>query len=594
MAKELQSAGINIVNAYGPTENTVCATFASTPIQNDRISIGRPIANTQIYILDPNHNLVPVGVTGEIGIGGTGLARGYLNRPDLTAEKFIPHPFSTEENARIYRTGDLGRWLPDGNIEFLGRLDDQVKIRGYRIEPGEIENALLQTGQVQQAVVLCKEDDTPGNKRLIAYLTPAVGYDRETTLAALRTRLPGYMIPGLLVELDALPLTPNGKTDRKALLAIDLSKAAHSEYEAPEGPLETQLAAIWSSLLGKEPIGRHDNFFHLGGHSLLAMQGIAVIRKDLSIGLSVADLFRNPTIGQLSNYIRENATKVILNNMSLHTDHVFPLTPGNKGKIVFFLPGLKGIYGGLDDLAQALASDFQIYGLHMMGLFENELPFKTMEEVAAQNIKWMKTIQPHGPYSFVGHSHAGYYVYEIARQLAGAGEEIDLAMIIDVTPRYPKFSEININNIFLVTKEMLENYNMIGKILPDWTEKLTMALKGIPMEEVPLTFEKALKQLFPELNENMEFVIRAMTLQTTNVLMKYDLKEKVNAEGIVVAGSASPYEDVVGWSNYFERSSFFVIEGDHETIVEGQGAIELARIIKEHFSRTVIKSTHDE
>ncbi|MEZ2339472.1 condensation domain-containing protein, partial [Mucilaginibacter sp. RCC_168] len=291
----------DIWNVYGPTETTIWSSIKKLSI-TEGVTIGRPIGNTQIYILGPDQGLVPVGVTGEICIGGAGLARGYLNRPDLTAEKFILHPFSTAPDARIYRTGDLGRWLPDGNIEFLGRGDDQVKIRGYRIEPGEIESALTQTGQVQQAVVLCKED-SQGNKRLIAYVVPGNGYQHEDVLAYLRTKLPEYMVPGLLLELDSLPLTPNGKTDRKALLDIDISGAAQSQYEAPRNPIEVQLAAIWSDLLAVERIGIHDNFFELGGHSLLAMRLVSYARREMALELSIGTIFNNPTIALLAAYI---------------------------------------------------------------------------------------------------------------------------------------------------------------------------------------------------------------------------------------------------------------------------------------------------
>ena len=244
-----------------------------------------------------------MGVTGEICIGGAGLARGYLNRPDLTAEKFIPHPFSTVPDARIYRTGDLGRWLPDGNIEFLGRIDDQVKIRGYRIELGEIESTLAQTGQVQQAVVLAKEDDQ-GNKRLIGYLVPGYGYQREDVLACLRTKLPEYMVPGLLVELDALPLTHNGKTDRKALLSMDLSGAAQHGYEAPRNELEEKLAAIWSDLLGVEQVGIHDNFFELGGDSIITIQVVSRLRH-AGYDTRPRDIFMHQTIAALATAIAE-------------------------------------------------------------------------------------------------------------------------------------------------------------------------------------------------------------------------------------------------------------------------------------------------
>src|SRR6267142_223193 len=252
---------IRLINGYGPTENT---TFSLTyRIRDNKINnsipIGRPLNNRSACILTGSRQLSPIGARGEIFLSGAGLARGYWNNPELTAERFISDPFSKGTDLRWYKTGDLGRWLPDGNIEYLGRMDNQVKIRGYRIEPGEIESVLLQSGQVQQAVVLCKED-TPGNKCLIGFVVPGDGYGREAALASLRSKLPEYMVPSLLVELDTLPLTPNGKTDRKALLQIDLTGTAQGEYEAPRDPLEQQLATIWSELLHVERVGRQDNF----------------------------------------------------------------------------------------------------------------------------------------------------------------------------------------------------------------------------------------------------------------------------------------------------------------------------------------------
>ncbi|WP_235570028.1 non-ribosomal peptide synthetase, partial [Lysobacter sp. Root916] len=262
-----------VVNLYGPSETTTYSTW----VRMDRshagpVLIGRPIANTQVYILDAQGEPVPVGVAGELYIGGDGVARGYLNQPALTAERFVRDPFSAAPQARMYKTGDLGRWLPDGNIEYLGRNDFQVKIRGFRIELGEIEARLAGCAGVREAVVLAREDE-PGDKRLVAYLTADTGAD--LSVAELRTRLsaqlPDYMVPSAFVVLDAFPLTPNGKLDRKALPAPDATSLMRREYEAPQGEIEQELAEVWQSLLNIEQVGRHDHFFELGGHSLLVV-----------------------------------------------------------------------------------------------------------------------------------------------------------------------------------------------------------------------------------------------------------------------------------------------------------------------------------
>ena len=293
----------HIYNLYGPTESTTYATYCEVD-RGARITIGRPVSNTDVYILDGQLRPVPIGVSGEICLAGAGLARGYLNRPDLTAEKFVPDPFSGVAGARLYRTGDLARYRPDGNIEFLGRLDDQVKIRGYRIELGEIEAVLSQDPTVRQAVVRVRED-IPGNKRLVAYVVPAdpATSDMAALRDYLRERLPDYMRPAAFVVLDALPLTANGKINGKALPAPDAQAYATSVYEAPVGEIETTLSAIWAQVLHLEKVGRHDNFFELGGHSLLAMQVIS--RACDSFGLQIPPklFFEEPTVKGFGDYV---------------------------------------------------------------------------------------------------------------------------------------------------------------------------------------------------------------------------------------------------------------------------------------------------
>ncbi len=291
-------------NLYGPTEASIdvtaweCRKYSNSTT----VPIGKPIANTEIYILDSHLNPVPIGVAGELHVGGAGLARGYLNRPELTAEKFIPNPFGAEPQSRLYKTGDLGRYLPDGNIEFLGRIDNQVKIRGYRIELGEIETVLGQHPIVREAVVLARED-SPGDKRLVAYLVGASGSIPSVSelRGFLQQKLPEYMVPSAFLFLDSLPLTPNGKVDRKALPAPDQSRPEleHS-YTAPRTPVEELLANIWAEVLKLDKIGIHDNFFQLGGHSLIATQVVSRIRTRLSCDLPLRALFESPTVAELA------------------------------------------------------------------------------------------------------------------------------------------------------------------------------------------------------------------------------------------------------------------------------------------------------
>ena len=271
-----------------------------------QLPIGRPIANAQVYILDAHGEPVPVGVAGEMYIGGAGVARGYLNRPELTAERFLPDLFTGEPGARMYRTGDLGRWLADGNIEFLGRNDFQVKIRGFRIELGEIEARLAEHPAVREAVVIARED-TPGDKRLVAYFTSSERDESdESAIAAeelrshLSAKLPEYMVPAAYVRLESLPLTPNGKLDRKALPAPEDDAYSTPGYEPPQGETEAKLAAIWAEVLKLDRVGRHDNFFSLGGHSLLAVRVVTRLQQALSVEVAIRDLFTHPVLADLA------------------------------------------------------------------------------------------------------------------------------------------------------------------------------------------------------------------------------------------------------------------------------------------------------
>jgi acyl-coenzyme A synthetase/AMP-(fatty) acid ligase len=264
--------------------------------------IGHPLSNMQVHVLDAELQPTPIGVPGEICIGGAGLARGYLGRPGLTAERFIANPFG--EGERLYRTGDVGRWRADGNLEFVGRIDHQVKVRGFRIELGEIEAALLGHAGVKQAVVLARED-APGDKRLVAYVvaTGAAAVDAGELRAHLKRSLPEYMFPSAYVKLVSLPLTPNGKVDRRGLPAPVDDAVIRAEYAAPRTPTEGGLAGIWSELLKLDRVGRHDNFFELGGHSLLAMRVAARLRDTFGIELPLPTLFEVPGLGELAGRI---------------------------------------------------------------------------------------------------------------------------------------------------------------------------------------------------------------------------------------------------------------------------------------------------
>lgn len=290
-----------LINGYGPTENTTFSTtYVIDRVEGDDIPIGRPLRNRTVYILNELLGLCPVGVTGEICVGGAGLARGYLHRAELTAEKFIANPYG---EGRLYRTGDRGRWLEDGNVAYMGRRDEQVKIRGYRVELGEIEQVLQESGQVRQCVVMAHADGQ-GINRLMGYVVSERDFEKEQLMNWLRSRLPDYMVPSVLMEIAQLPLTSNGKVDKKSLQDIEGALSITTAYEGPRDYVEERLCMIWAEVLHLERIGIRDNFFERGGHSLLLTRVVSLMHRDLSIELAIGDLFLYPTVAELAEHLR--------------------------------------------------------------------------------------------------------------------------------------------------------------------------------------------------------------------------------------------------------------------------------------------------
>jgi thioesterase domain-containing protein/acyl carrier protein len=417
------------LNVYGPTETTVAATVHEvTDGESSWRTIGRPIDNTRLYLLDRHQQPVPLGAVGELYIGGAGVALGYLNRPELTAERFVRDPFVPEPNARMYKTGDLARYLPDGNLEFLGRNDDQVKIRGFRIELGEIEACLAKHAQVHDAVVLAMGEGN--DKRLVAYM---VAEPDDALAGALRTHvaaaLPEYMVPSAFVRLDALPLTPNGKLDRRALPAPSADAFAHQAYEAPQGELETTLAEIWSELLGVEQVGRHDSFFALGGHSLLALQMISRSRTALGFSIPMRTLFEAPTLAVLAQRVSAQDN---VEDESFAV--VLPIQPHGNRPALFCVHPVSGLSWHYRGLASHLEADQPVYGLQARGLDGVSSLATTIEAMAVDYIQQMRRIQPHGPYYLLGWSLGGKVVHSMAVQLEQQGETVALLVVLDTTP----------------------------------------------------------------------------------------------------------------------------------------------------------------
>jgi len=421
-----------LLHVYGPTETTTFATWhliEDVPENVQTIPIGRPISNTETYIVDRFLNPVPIGVSGELYLGGDGLAREYLNRPELTSDRFVANPFSDKPGARLYKTGDVARYLPDGSIEFIGRTDHQVKIRGFRIELGEIETALAEYPNVSECVVTTTESEL-GDKRLTAYFVPAKGTEIAVTELRefLKQKLPDYMVPAWLVSLEALPISPNGKLDRRALPAPDGIKADwEKNFVAPADELELKLTKIWEKTLGVRPIGVDDNFFELGGHSLLAVQLFAQIEKAFARNLPLATLFAAPTVKQLARVLRDDGWRDAWSSLVM-------IQGGGQLPPFFCVHAAGGNVLEYYDLARLMGTDQPFYGLQAQGLDGKQEPQTSIREMAAHYIQEMREVQTEGPYLIGGHSSGGTIAFEMACQLTAMGESVGLLAMLDTYP----------------------------------------------------------------------------------------------------------------------------------------------------------------
>ncbi len=433
-----------VVNCYGPTESTVISLSSILNSKSSTPPIGRPINNTQIYILDKHQNLVPKGVVGELHIAGDGLARGYLNQPKLTKEKFIENPFKKGE--RLYKTGDLVRYLEDGNIEYVGRVDDQVKIRGFRIELGEIEQQLLNIDEIKESVVLAKEDKNR-NKFLVAYITTKDNQELDSNIKnRLSHYLPEYMIPVAYKTIDSMPLTPNGKIDKKALAKIDVNIESNREYVAPRDETEEKLAKIFQEVLNIEKIGIHDNFFELGGHSLLATQLLLKIRTTLQTEIALHSIFINPTIVGISSYIKENNYKQSL----------VPLQKNGDKTPIFAVHGLGGNAQQFKQLSNILGEEQPMYAFQDIALTEEEVSYTSVQDIAQQYIFMLKSVAPKEPYKLVGHSIGGLIAYEMASILEKEGKEVESLTLLDCyMPQLLDFETIDNQ-----AKELIDSLNL--------------------------------------------------------------------------------------------------------------------------------------
>jgi amino acid adenylation domain-containing protein len=440
LAQRILERALSLWNVYGPTETTIWSTIKQITAQDVVISIGKPIDNTSIYILDKYLNPMATGVAGEIYIGGEGIAQGYLNQPELTAQKFVSDPFSSEPGAKMYSTGDLGTFTAEGDVMYLSRVDAQVKIRGYRIETGEIEFNLAKEQAIKQAVVVARADNN-GVDKLVAYIilndNVAQADDNNDLIHQwrdnLRLSVPDYMVPDNFMVIEAMPMTPNGKVDKKALATRDIKISDTLHYVAPRTDVEKLVADIWTELLGAEQVGIRDNFFELGGHSLIAVQVMARIEQETGKRLPLAVLFENSTVEKLSLMLE-------MDGKAITWDSLVPIKPTGTKVPLYIVHGAGLNVLLFNTLARHLDDDQPVFGLQAKGLNGVDKPLTKLEDIAAHYIAAIKVQNPSGPYALAGYSFGGVIAYEMARQLVDSNNEVRMLGMFDTyayrTPYY--------------------------------------------------------------------------------------------------------------------------------------------------------------
>jgi amino acid adenylation domain-containing protein len=425
-----------VVSLGGATEATVWSNYfivEQTKKDWKSIPYGRPINNNFFYILDDQLMPVPTGETGDLYIGGVGIARGYANDPEKTNASFVPDPFNNTAGGMMYRTGDLGRMMPDYNMEFLGRKDNQVKINGFRVELGEIESVLNSCAAVYNAVVLAKEG-TDGNKRLVAYIVPNGLFEKEAIADFLKTKLPEYMIPGMWVELESLPLNSNGKIDRKALPEHREVNEARKILLEPATETEKMLAVIWKDCIGISECSIDDNFFALGGHSLMAVQILSKIEKKIGKKMQLAVLFKHPDIRSLAAFIENEKKEIVYKSL-------VAIKPSGSKPPLYIIHGEGLNVLNFNTLAEYMDEERPIFGLQARALNGEDAPEETIQEIAAYYLGEILQHNPGGPYLIAGYSFGGYVAVEMEKQMAAMGKTIQMLMMFDTDAEKTEYKD---------------------------------------------------------------------------------------------------------------------------------------------------------
>lgn len=530
---------LDYFNAYGPTECAVCvSTYQVGDKDQNRaqLPIGKPMANTKFYILDANQQLVPEGTIGEIYISGVNLAIGYLNNPEKSKEAFIPNPYKVEGHEQLYKTGDLGRWLPDSNVEFVGRKDDQVKIRGFRIELGEVESQLATVNDVKEVVVLVRTQEK--EKYLVAYYVADKVITDTTWRQLLAEKLPDYMLPNHFVHLDRFPLNTNGKVDRKALPDPDV--LGKVDYEAPTSSLENEIVDIWAAILklDRAVIGVNNNFFSLGGHSLNATQISSAIFKKLKKNISIKDVFNNPTIRELSQFIEDNNEEhsllVRLNDIN------------NDNENLFFVPPILGSSTIFRGLANQLSNEYNVYGLQHKGFDYEDLFDQSIEQMADTFNSEVKKIEKSRSVRLVGYSMGVPVVFEMAKSLEEEGYKVSLVLL---------------DRGVSVATEVDDNLNI---------EAQAMVL-----------FEEDLAPWVKEIKAGDRERVKQLIINNLHVINQHVVNGEVEADILAVEASANELDSAMDdWSSFTKGEfSCHQIETDHYSLLNNENLAALAHLI---------------
>ena len=572
--------GAKLINLYGSSEVSANVTYYDTSLLSDKstcVSIGRPIDNTQVYVLNSNLQPTPVGVVGELYIGGDGLANGYLHRTELTQERFIDNPFIPA--SKLYKTGDLVRYLNDGNLEYLGRCDDQIKIRGFRVELGEIADAISQHKDVRESVVIAG-DDAQGSKRLIAYVVTDKQDIVSQLLHDLQQKLPNYMIPSAFVILDAIPLTPNGKVDKRSL-PTDYSILPNTTKSlvAPRNFTELALVKTWENLLNTTPIGIADNFFELGGHSFLAVRLMAQIHDRFGHNLPLSTLFENPTIEKLATIVSQPFRET-------SNSHLVAIQSSGSKTPFFCMHGAGGGVNPYFKVSKRLGEDYPFYALEQSHT-QQQPEIITVEETAACYIQEIRKVQPNGPYLLGGFCYGGVLAFEMAQQLQRQGQKIGLLVVIDaiLTETTIKPSKEDDAKLLLRLAEEIKTHNDVDFLVP-YEE-----LRDLPLDEQLRLINKKANFIFSD--TEIKDYLRTYTLFKANVQAMRDYISQVYPHEItlframekIIHDFESPEfhtdDPLLGWGKCSSQTIKVIdVPGNHFSIIDEPHIQELTRQLR--------------